>query len=94
MTIPVKVERSNGVFTASVLVAPSLRASGGTRDSALASLRSSLFDLNQCELVMLDVPTTAPSEEYSPEELEVLREQTAEGYRLDDEEKLGCEREI
>lgn len=87
MTIPVKVERTNGGFTASVLVSPSLRASGGTRESALTALRSSLFDPKQDELVMLDVPATTPSEEYSAEELEVLREQTAEAYRFRDEAK-------
>ena len=91
MTIPVWVEQQNGTFTASVLGSPLLRASGGSREVALAALRSTLFDPKQGELVMLDIPAgvTALAGKYSddPGWRETWDDSVAEAYRYRDELK-------
>lgn len=87
MTIPVWVEQQNGRFTATVLGAPQLRAEGTTKDEAVRALRNAVDDRRtRGELVLLDVPEPQPRR-YTAEEIELLRELTAEAYRYRDELK-------
>ena len=90
MTVPVWVEQQNGTFTASVPGVPQLRSTAGTKDEAVAALVATLTDCQtHGELVLVNLSPAAPrpARRYSDEELEVLRELTAEAYRHRDELK-------
>jgi hypothetical protein len=91
MTIPVLVEQQNGRFTATVLGAPQLRADGSTREEAVTVLRANLSARAASgELVTVELPAPAvpfPDRHYTEEELEAIREMTAEIYRERDEQK-------
>jgi hypothetical protein len=91
MTIPVWVEQQNGRFSASVLGSPQLRATGGTKDEAVAALIAELNEKQRSgELVLVNLPTPvpmAPRRQLSEEEIEETREMVAEIYRERDEQK-------
>ena len=56
MTFPVCVSPLNGAFTAVVLGAPEMKATGATRDAALETLRNELEQqISAGELVFLNV---------------------------------------
>lgn len=56
MTVPVWIEQSNGIFTATVLGAPGLRGVADSRDKAVAALRGEVeVRLSAGELLMMDV---------------------------------------
>jgi hypothetical protein len=58
MTFPVFVEPQNGHFTAVVVGAPSLRATGASQTEALETLREELSRrMAGGQLVVLDVPS-------------------------------------
>ena len=90
MTVPVWVEQRNGTFTASVPGMPQLTTSADTKDKAVAALVATLAERQtRGELVLVNLPPAPPrpARRYSDEELEVLRELTAEAYRYRDELK-------
>lgn len=91
MTVPVWVEQTNGTFTATVPGMPQLTTTADTKDQAVAALVATLTDRQtRGELILVEVPTvpqSTPRQRYSAEELEVLRELTAEAYRYRDELK-------
>lgn len=56
MTIPVKVERTNGVYTASVFGQQQLCAIGGTHEEAIGALRDALVpQVASGELAFIDL---------------------------------------
>lgn len=56
MTFPVCVSPLNGTFTATVLGAPEMKATGATRNAALESLKTELEQhISSGELVFLEV---------------------------------------
>ncbi len=91
MTVPVWVEQSNGKFTATVVGAPQMRAEAPTKDQAVASLKAQLHDrVTSGEMVIVDVPPPpSPARRYTDDEIEVMRELTAEIYRERDAQKAA-----
>lgn len=83
MTVPVWVEQSNGVFTASALGAPQVSATGATKDAAVAAVAARLRDgATAGEVVYVNVPDPPlPFQQVSPEDAAALREMCAEIYR-------------
>jgi hypothetical protein len=91
MTIPVLVEQSNGKFVASVLGASQVSAEGATREQAVAAVSAQLqARMTAGEVVVVDIPpVTVSVPRYTAEEIEILREQTAEIYRARDAQKAA-----
>ena len=87
MSIPVWVEQTDGKFTASVLGSSQIRATGETKARAVATLVSDLKTDTTGELMMIEWPVSRESASYTDDEIEFLRELTAEAYRQRDEEK-------
>lgn len=57
MSFPATVYRSNGEFEATLVGAPDLRATGTTRESAIAALQMAVAKrLEQGELIALELP--------------------------------------
>jgi hypothetical protein len=90
MTVPVWVEQSNGKFTATVLGAPQVKAEGATREQAVAAVTAQLQSrVSAGEVVLVNVPTPLPARNYTPEEIEAMREMCAEIYRERDAQKAA-----
>jgi hypothetical protein len=90
MTVPVWVEQQNGKFTATVLGAPQVKAEAATKEQAVAAVTAQLRDrVTTGEVVLVDVPAPLPSRQYTKEEIEAMREMTAEIYRERDAQKAA-----
>jgi hypothetical protein len=90
MTVPVWVEQSNGKFTASVLGSPQVKGEGKTREQAVAAVTAQLQSaVANGEVVLVSVPTPVPARRYTEEEIEAMREMTAEIYRERDAQKAA-----
>ncbi len=91
MTVPVWVEQSNGTFTASVLGAPQVSASGATKEQAVSAVTAQLQNrMTAGEVVLVDVPDPPlPFRQVSPEDAAALREMCAEIYRERDAQKAA-----
>ena len=90
MTVPVWVEQSNGTFTASVLGAPQVSASGATKEQAVSAVTAQLRSrVTAGELVLVDVPPPLPFRNVSPADAAALREMCAEIYRERDAQKAA-----
>ena len=56
MTVPVWVEKQNGMFTATVLGAPKVKAEGATKEQAVAAVTAQLRSrVKAGEVVLVDV---------------------------------------
>jgi hypothetical protein len=90
MTFPIWVEQQNGKFTASVLGSPQVKAEGATKEQAVAAIRAQLQNrMAAGEVVLVNVPTPLPVRNYTPEEIEIMREMCAEIYRERDAQKAA-----
>ena len=90
MTVPVWVEQSNGKFTATVLGAPQVKAEGVTKEQAVAAVTAQLQSrMTAGEVVLISVPAPVPARRYTDEEIEAMREMTAEIYRERDAQKAA-----
>jgi hypothetical protein len=90
MTVPVWVEQSNGKFTATVLGAPQVKAEAATKEQAVAAVTAQLQSrMTAGEVVFVNVPTPLPARNYTPEEIEIMRELCAEAYRERDAQKAA-----
>jgi len=91
MSIEVLVTPTEGAFTASILGSSEIHAVGSSKSAAIESLKRKLQQLQLSgELVTIDLPSVAITDmigTYTHEHRELLREITAEAYRLRDEEK-------
>lgn len=93
MSIPVMVESQNGTFTASVLGNPGVRATGDTKERAVAALKADLAcKVVAGDLVFVDVEPKgllALAGRYAEDEAarEMWDELVAEAYRYRDEQK-------
>lgn len=92
MTIPVWVEQTDGKFTASVLGANPLKATGDTREEAIRAVSQLVqISIRRSALVFVEVPNVpvrdVPRRECTAEEIAATREMVAEIYRQRDEEK-------
>ena len=90
MTFPIWVEQQNGKFTATVIGAPQLKAEGATKEQAVAAATAQLQGrVAAGEVVLVNVPTPLPARNYTPEEIEAMREMCAEAYRERDAQKAA-----
>ena len=92
MTVPVWVEQQNGTFTASVIGAPALSAAGITKEAAVAAAAARFrAGVAAGEVVYVNVPDPLlpPARAYTDEEIEIMREMTAEIYRERDAQKAA-----
>jgi hypothetical protein len=92
MTVPVLVEQQGGTFAATVSGAPRVRGEGATREQAVAAAAEQLRGaVARGEVVFVDVPTDppVPARNYSAEDIEAMREMTAEIYRERDRQKAA-----
>ena len=92
MTVPVCVEESNGVYTASVLGVPRVSAAGATRGEAVAAVAAQLRDrVTAGDVVLVDIADPALvgisglAGKYKDDP--TLREICEEAYRLRDAER-------
>ncbi len=91
MTIPVWVEQQNGKFVASLLGAPTVTASGDTKESAVAALESNLVAKQSTgQLVWLTMPALAVSDLAGAFPDSALWDEVCEeAYRSRDEQKAA-----
>jgi hypothetical protein len=90
MTVPVWVEQTNGKFIATVLGAPQVKAEGATKEQAVAGVTKQVqHRIASGEVVIVSVPTPVPTRQYTPEEIEAMREMCAEIYRERDAQKAA-----
>lgn len=90
MTFPVLIQEKSGKYTASVQGLPQLAAEGGSREQVIDVITARLHHAVQTgEIVLVNVPTPPPPRHYTDEELDLLREITAEIYRERDAQKAA-----
>jgi hypothetical protein len=90
MTVPVLVEQSNGKFTATVIGAPQVTAEGATKEQAVTAITAELSArMAAGEVVLVNVPAPLPPRNYTPEDVEAMREMCAEIYRERDAQKAA-----
>ncbi|HKB00613.1 MAG TPA: hypothetical protein VKD90_00275 [Gemmataceae bacterium] len=89
MTITVRIEKSNGLYVASVGGEPSLRAEAPTREAAIGQLESEVARLvDRGELVTIRIPQTGVTSFTGIfKDDPALNEIVAEAYRQRDAER-------